>query len=147
MSNWDDYKPEEGSRLGAGDYRCVVVDAEETESKSSGRPMIVITVQPNGSSAKVKQYIVKNEYFNRNMTSFFDSFGIERGDFNMLGWVGAVGAGKFVEDENGYLKVRWFLSPKQAESLPPWKGEVPERQTVTEIGGFEEIDDADLPFD
>jgi hypothetical protein len=147
MSKWNDYKPEEGSRLGAGDYRCVVVDVEEATSKTSGLPMIVITVQPNGSSAKVKQYIVKNEYFNRNMTSFFDSFGIERGDFNMLGWVGAVGAAKFAEDENGYLKVRWFLTPKQAEALPEWKGDMPERQTVTDIGVFAEAeDDGELPF-
>ena len=71
MSSWNDYKPEEGSRLGAGDYRCEVVDVEETTSKSSGKPMIVVTVKPNGSNIKVKQYLVKNEYFNRNITSFF----------------------------------------------------------------------------
>ena len=147
MSNWTDYVPEEAARLEPGDYRCEVVAAEETTSKSSGSPMIVITVKPNGSNIKVKQYIVKGEYFNRNITSFFDSFGIERGDFNMLGWIGTVGAARFKEDGD-YLKVAWFLSPQQAESLPPWKGPVPERQTVTEIGGdFTEVeDDSDLPF-
>ena len=51
------------------------------------------------------------------------------------------------EDENGYLKVAWFLDARRAEKLPPWQGDVPERQTVTEIGGFEEIEDSeDLPF-
>lgn len=147
MSSWDDYVPEEATRLSPGDYRCEVVGVEETTSKSSGLPMIVITVKPNGSNIKIKQYIVKNEYFNRNITSFFDSFGIERGDFNMLGWVGAVGAAKLKEDGD-YLKVAWFLSPKQAEKLPPWEGEVPERQTVTVIGDFTEIsdDEEDLPF-
>lgn len=144
MSSWNDYKPEEGSRLGAGDYRCEVVDVEETTSKSSGKPMIVVTVKPNGSNIKVKQYLVKNEYFNRNITSFFDSFGIDRGDFNMLGWVGAVGSGKFAEDENGYLKCKWFLSPKQAENLPAWVGPAPERQTVAALAELE--DDSDLPF-
>lgn len=148
MSSWNDYKPEEGSRLGAGDYRCEVVEVEETTSKTSGLPMLVITVKPNRSNIKVKQYIVKNEHFNRNMTSFFDSFGIERGDFNMLGWIGAMGAGKFAEDENGYLKVKWFLSPKQADGLHGWVGPMPERQTVTEIGGgfTDAADDDELPF-
>lgn len=149
MSNWNDYIPEEGgSKLEPGDYRCEVVDVEEKMSKTSGKPMIVITVKINNSPIKVKSYIVKNEYFNRNITSFFDSFGINRGDFNFLGWFGAVGAAKFDEDENGYLKVKWFLSPKQAENLPAWVGPVPERQTVTTIGGgFEEAeDDPDLPF-
>jgi hypothetical protein len=143
MSSWDDYKPEVTSEA-TGKRRCVVVDAEETTSKSSGLPMWVITVTPNGSKAKVKNYIVKNEYFNRNMTSFFDSFGIERGDFNSLGWIGAIGGAEFGTDENGYLKVKWFLSPKQMESLPAWQGEVPERQTVTEMAELE--DDGDLPF-
>jgi len=147
MSHWDDYKPEVNSNATTGKRRCVVVDAEETISKSSGKPMWVITVTPNGSKARVNNYIVKNEYFNRNMTSFFDSFGIERGNFNKLEWINAMGAANFDTDENGYLKVKWFLSPKQAENLPPWEGEVPERQTVTEIGGFEEIeDDGELPF-
>lgn len=146
MSNWTDYVPEEAARLEPGDYRCEVVAAEETTSKSSGSPMIVITVKPNGSNIKVKQYIVKGEYFNRNITSFFDSFGIERGDFNMLGWIGTVGAARFKEDGD-YLKVAWFLSPQQAESLPPWKGPVPERQTVTDFGDFSIVDgDDDLPF-
>jgi len=145
MSIWDDYVPEEGgSRLEPGDYRCEVVDVEETTSKK-GLPMLVITVKPNGSNIRVKHYIVKNEYFNRNVTSFLDSFGIDRQDHNTLGWIGAVGAAKFDKDENGYLKVKWFLSPKQAEKLPPWEGPIPVRQTVTT---FQEIDgsDGDLPF-
>lgn len=143
-STWDDYRPEEAPKTEPGDYRCEVVDVEDTTSKSSGRPMLVITVKINGTNIKVKQYVVKNEYFNRNITEFFDSFGIERGDFNILGWIGAVGAAKFVEDENGYLKVRWFLSPDKAEKLPEWVGKTPERQTVTTF--TEEMSDEELPF-
>jgi len=143
MSEWDDYKPEEAGNKCIGNHRCVIVDAEETTSKSSGLPMWVITVTPNGSKAKVKTYIVKNEYFNRNMTAFFDSFGIERGDFNSLGWIGAMGAASFGEDDNGYLKVKWFLNEKQSENLPEWQGELPERQTISELP---DGDDNDLPF-
>lgn len=144
MSNWADYVPEEAPRLSPGDYRCEVVGVEETVSKA-GNPMIVVTVMPNGSTIKIKHYMVKNQYFNRNITEFFDSFGIERGDFNLLGWVGAVGAAKFVKDENDYLKVRWFLKPGQAKDLPEWVGPKPKRQTVTD---FAELDDSDgeLPF-
>lgn len=146
MSNWD-YVREEQSRLEAGDYRVAIVAAEEATSKS-GNPMIVVTVQPNGSNIKIKSYIVKNQYFNRNMTQFFDAFPqIEEGDFNLLGWVGCVGAARLKEDENGYLKVAWFINAKKAESLPPWEGPLPERLTVTDILGFEEMSDAEpLPF-
>ena len=134
MSNWN-YAREESANTGAGDYRFEVISAIETESKSSGKPMIVVEVKPNGAQFTVKNYFVQNEYFNRNMTSFFDSTGIEEGNFNLLTWVGAIGAARFKEDEQGYLKVGYFIDKRRAEKLPPWVGDIPERQTVTEIGG------------
>lgn len=151
MSTWDDWSREEAPRLEPGDYRVEITAVEETESKA-GNPMIVVTVRPNGSKINIKHYIVKNQYFNRNMTDFFDSFNIDEGDFNFPTWVGAVGAAKLAEDENGYLKVRWFISESKAEKLPPWQGTMPERQTVTVIGsataGFVDVvpDEDDLPF-
>lgn len=151
MSTWDDWSREEAPRLEPGDYRVEITAVEETESKA-GNPMIVVTVRPNGSKINIKHYIVKNQYFNRNMTDFFNSFNIDEGDFNFPTWVGAVGAAKLAEDENGYLKVRWFISESKAEKLPPWQGTMPERQTVTVIGsataGFVDVvpDEDDLPF-
>jgi hypothetical protein len=145
MSNWSDYRPEETARAIVGKARCVIVDAEESVSKTSGNPMIIVTVIPNGYKIKVKNYIVKNQYFNRNITSFFDSFGIERGDFNMLGWIGAMGAAEFGEDDQGYTKITWWIKPEQARELPVWEGELPERQTVTD---FKELEPDDvLPGD
>ena len=145
MSNWDDYKREEASRLEAGDYRVEIVDVEDTISKSSGNPMIVVTIKPNGSNIKIKHYIVKNDYFNRNMTELFDSFNIDEGDFGFAGWIGAVGAAKLKEDENGYLKVAWFIKKDKADKLPEWVGEMPERHSVTE---FKEVNtEDDLPWE
>lgn len=145
MSMWDDYKRDETPAAKTGKQRCVIVAAEETTSKTSGKPMIVVTVTPSGSTAKVKHYIVKNDYFNRNMTSFFDAFPtIKEGNFNLLEWVGAVGAANFGTDENGYLTVKWFINPKQAENLPEFEGEVPEQQSVTSLD--DDDDDDDIPF-
>ena len=145
MSFFDGYKREERSRLAPGDYRVAITDVEETTSRN-GNPMLVVTVQPNGSEIHIKHYLVKNEYFNRNLTELLDSFGLGE-NFDTLTWVGAVGAARLVEDENGYLKVRYFLSPERAEKLPPWKGKEPERQEVSSLGdGFEMLDDDDLPF-
>lgn len=143
MGNWD-YHREENSRLEQGDYRVEVIAVEEKQSKS-GNDMIVVTVRPNGSKIKINHYIVKNEYFNRNMTDFFDSFNVAEGDFNFLTWVGAIGAARLKLDENGYLKVGWFINRKKAEVLPPWEGPMPERQTVTEFATIP-IDDPDDPF-
>lgn len=145
MSNWNDYRREEAPRLEAGDYRVEIVDVEEATSKSSGNPMIIVTIKPNGSNIKIKHYIVKNDWFNRNMTELFDSFNIDEGDFNFVGWIGAVGAARLKEDENGYLKVAWFIKQDKADKLPAWVGEMPERQTVTDFEAVETADD--LPWE
>jgi len=143
MSNWNDYQPEETARAQKGKYRVEIVDAEETVSKSSNLPMFVITVKPNPTSIKVKTYLVKNDKFNANATKFFDAFGIKRGDFNCLGWIGAMGAGDFDTDENGYLNLKWWISSSEAAKLPEWVGEKPERQTITDLAG----NDEPTPFD
>lgn len=144
MSNWDSYQREERPRLTPGDYRVEIVSVDETESKN-GNPMLVISVRPNGSNITINHYIVKNEWFNRNMTDFFDSFNIEDGDFELPTWVGAVGAARLKEDDRGYLKVQYFIKESRAEKLPPWEGKIPERQELTKIEEIE--DDGELPWD
>jgi hypothetical protein len=146
MGNWD-YQRESATRTEAGDHRVEIVDAQQGISKSSGNDMIIVTVKPNGGNIKVQNYIVRNEYFNRNMTQFYDSFNIEEGNFDLLTWIGAVGAARLKEDEKGYLKVAWFIDKKKAEKLPPWVGAMPERQTVSEDFVAAEDDEMpDLPF-
>ena len=143
MSNWDSYQREERPHLTPGDYRVEIVSVEEKESKA-GNPMLVIGVRPNGSKIIIYHYIVKNKWFNRNMTDFFDSFNIDDGDFTLPTWVGAVGAARLKEDDKGYLKVQYFLSPERAEKLPPWEGPLPERQELVQLKELE--DDGDLPW-
>lgn len=143
MGNWDDYRREERPRLTPGDYRVEIVSVEEKESKA-GNPMLVIGVQPNGSKIIIYHYIVKNEWFNRNMTDFFDSFNIDDGDFTLPTWIGAVGAARLKEDDKGYLKVQYFISEDRAEKLPPWEGKLPERQELTKLDDVE--DDGELPW-
>ena len=143
MSNWDSYQREERPRLTPGDYRVEIVSVEEKESKA-GNPMLVIGVQPNGSKIIIYHYIVKNEWFNRNMTDFFDSFNIDDGDFTLPTWIGAVGAARLKEDDKGYLKVQYFISEDRAEKLPPWEGKLPERQELTKLDDVE--DDGELPW-
>lgn len=144
---FENYKREEMPRAGAGDYWFEVLEAKKTVSKNSGNNMLVVSLLLNGTGITVKDYFVEGEWFNRNITSFFDATNIEDGDFELLTWTGAVGAAKFKEDDNGYLRVHYYLNKDQQSKLPEWQGEMPERQTVTEIGGFEPVEnDDDLPF-
>ena len=148
MSYWDDYQREEREEQAkvTGRLRCVITDVEETESKSSGLPMIVVSVRPSGTVFKVKQYIVKNEYFNRNMTSFFDSFPeIGDGNFNFIEWIGCEGAAMFDLDDRGYMKIKYWISADRAALLPEFEGEKPERQTVSKLEEDDNPEDG-LPF-
>ena len=150
MSNWN-YTREDNERESAltGKHRVVIVDASEgvtgANSKKPGTPMIIVKLRPSGKRFTVTYRMVAGEYFNRNCTQFFDAFPeIADGNFNFLEWVGCEGAAMFKEDSNGYTQVSYFLSPTRAADLPPFEGEKPKRQTVTQL---EELpDDGELPF-
>lgn len=130
-----------------GNYRCVIVDVEDGKSKSSGLPMITVTVRPSGTNFKVRKYIVKNEKFNRNMADLFDSFPeIGEGNFNFIEWIGCEGAAEFGEDKNGYTELKWFISGRKKDALPPFEGEKPERQKETTLTEEPDEEDDDLPW-
>ena len=142
--DWGYTRDSSGDAL-VGKHRCVIVDVEDTVSKA-GNPMIVITVRPSGKKFKVKTWLVKNDYFNQNATRFFDAFPeIGDGNFNFVEWIGAEGAANFGEGDDGYTELKKWIPASQAEGLPPFEGEKPERQTVTK---FEEEEGAeeDLPW-
>lgn len=150
--SWDNYRREERQRMEPGDHRVCIIDVEETVSRA-GNDMLVLTLQPSGSKIKIKHYIVDNEYRNRNLTELFDSFDIEDGDMCFASWIGAVGAARLAEDDNGYLKVKFFINAEKAENLPEWQGEKPMKQTVNNSFAAADSDDFeplagddDVPF-
>ena len=152
MSNWNDFHREETERESAvtGKHRVVITEVTEgvtgPNSKNPGTPVIIIKVRPSGRRFSVTYRMVKNEWFNRNATQFFDAFPeIKFGDFSFLSWVGAEGAAMFKQDDRGFTQVSYWLSPERAADLPPFEGDKPERQTVTSLEDEEE-DDGFLPF-
>ena len=142
------YQREESTfeEIPVGEHRVRIADAEKAISKN-GNDMLVLTLDVSGYKSRLWHYVVfmpdHPEITNRNLTSIFDSFGIADGDFNLANWKGKVGACMTKQDEFG-TKVRYFLSRKKQESLPPW-------QEPSESGGkkkpqLEEIDEDDIPF-
>ena len=144
------FKREEGefSELAEGRYRVMIVDAEMAVSKQ-GNDMLVIKLLVSGTKRNLWNYIVfledRPEITNRMLTSFFDSFAIEDGNFDLRTYLGKVGGCqvKHELDPDGKprAKVQYFLSKKQQESLPPWQGEIP---NFTPVDATPVVDD--LPF-
>lgn len=143
------YQREESTfeEIPVGEHRVRIADAQKAISKN-GNDMLVLTLDVSGYRSRLWHYVVfmpdHPEITNRNLTSIFDSFGIADGDFNLANWKGKVGACMTKQDEFG-TKVRYFLSKKKQENLPPW-------QEPSENGGkkkpqlevFE--DEGDIPF-
>ena len=131
----------EFEELAEGRYRVAIVDAQMAVSKS-GNDMLVIKLLVSGTRRNLWNYITflddRPEITNRMLTQFFDSFGIEDGNFNLNSYVGKIGGCQVKHDDEGRARVQYFLSKKQQESLPAWQGETP---VFTPVG-----DDEELPF-
>ena len=119
------YQREESTfeEIPVGEHRVRIADAEKAISKN-GNDMLVLTLDVSGYRSRLWHYVVfmpdHPEITNRNLTSIFDSFGIADGDFNLANWKGKVGACMTKQDDFG-TKVRYFLSKKKQEKLPPWQ--------------------------
>lgn len=119
------YQREESTfeEIPVGEHRVRIADAQKAISKN-GNDMLVLTLDVSGYKSRLWYYVVfmadHPEITNRNLTSIFDSFGIADGDFNLANWKGKVGACVTKQDDFG-TKVRYFLSKKKQEKLPPWQ--------------------------
>ncbi len=93
-----------------GVHNLKIVKAETKQSKT-GKHMIVVTyVVQECTDAPYIEYYCEGEYFNRNMSRFFDAFNIRQGDFNFNAWIGHYGKAMFdhhdktYTDQNGITK-------------------------------------------
>lgn len=151
MSIMDGFEREAPAKR-EGDYRAKISAVEETVSKTSGSPMLVVTVAPDGltnfrgEQITIRIYIVKNERYNQNVTRLLDCFAIpdERAR-TIWGWTGFSGGVRLGEDDQGFLKVRRYLTREQFDKLPPWSGEEPHPQEITR-NFADTSDDEDMPF-
>lgn len=152
------YKKQEPVERKPGKYRCVILKAETGISKTSGKNMLIISFRPSGTASTVKAYIVDNDYFDSNYSSFLDAFPIlktNQNPENCFSWRGAMGAVKLKVNNDGYFEPDRYpwIPEESADNLPDfeWRhredepAEMPEYQGITQL---EEVDDPDeeCPF-
>ena len=97
-----------------GDYKLKIKSVETKIAKSSGNPMIAITLTAQGFSFDFTYNLVKNEHFNANATKFFDCFKIPRGNFEYPRWVGRMGdghiaKGKVKDNGKSYWEIQYLI--------------------------------------
>ena len=107
-----------------GKHRIRVKSAEKAVS-SKGNDMLTLQFEVSGYNEIVYHYIVDNEYANRNLTQFFDSFkDIPEGELELSKWVGKVGACTIKHDtynDNIKSKVGYFIPVDKQGGLPAWR--------------------------
>ena len=157
MSNFGSgYQPADytsgGVDIVEDDYKLKIVKVDETTSKK-GQPMLVVELAIAQASITFRHYIVENEYFDGNMTKFFDCFNIQRGNFQLSSWAGKYGKGHISKgkpresDGKSFWEVEYLIveKPVQVSMRPaapapqPAKGSFIERPSDD---GFADI----IPF-
>ena len=86
-----------------GEHAVKILDAKETTTKK-GVPMIEVqlTVQDSNKVPYIER-LVAGDYFQRNMSRFFDAFKIVRGNFAFQSWRGKWGRGVFQHEKQTYI--------------------------------------------
>ena len=86
-----------------GDHIVVIMGAQVKQAQS-GKQMLEISfmVPDAGNSIYIERY-VEGDYFNQNMSKFFDAFGIQPGNFNFPTWAKKSGMGHFIHKEETFV--------------------------------------------
>lgn len=131
-----------------GDYRVQIKSADKAFSKA-GNEMLVLEVLVSGTSKIIKHYITflpdKRDVTNRSLTSLFNSFGIQYGNFDLNSYIGKAGAAH-IETPAGeeWERIKFFISGKRKDDLPPW-GTKPKMTAAVDNAETSDLDN-EIPF-
>lgn len=99
-----DYQPEEykiAFDCQDGIHSLTIGGARICNSKS-GNQMIEVAIRVDNIPQWYIERYVAGEYFNKNITRFFDAFKIGRGDFNFMNWKNKTAKGLFEHEASEY---------------------------------------------
>ena len=108
FSNYDykKYNPTAVELPPPGRYTVSIEEASNTYSKA-GNTMIKVVFLLNGKNTKIFHYFVDNEYIQRKLDQFYNSFNIQPGNFDLQSWLGKTGDIQVVhEEQNGFKNAR-----------------------------------------
>ena len=141
MAFINDYKPEEYKVIfncSDGKHEMVIRGARVAKTTTGKQMLEVGFGVREGNDLITASYVerfVEGDYFNQNITKFFDAFKIQRGNFDFKTWVGKMGAGEFVHnasewtDSYGQQKTtvkcecKYFYTDSTPEVQPAAKAE------------------------
>ncbi|MDR2049690.1 MAG: hypothetical protein LBP69_09585 [Treponema sp.] len=116
MSVLDDYREEDYNvRIEPGEHRLKIVKAEEKVFNSGNEGVKIELI--NKDNVRFFYHIIKNGFFNQNLTRFYDCFKIRRGETNLGQWAGRFGwafVDKGKPNDNGkqFMEIKYLIVKK-----------------------------------
>jgi hypothetical protein len=105
------------------DYDLIIANVEDGYSQKGNLQRVVTVKVPGHEGLEINTYLVHGEYFNQNMTKFFDTFGIQYGNFNPSAWIGKRGRGHLWQEpytkkdgtEGKSMKIKYLIPPTKPQ--------------------------------
>ena len=149
FSNYDSnrYNPTAVELPPPGRYNASIEEASETYSKA-GNTMIKVVFSLSGKSGKkVFHYFVDNEYIQRKLDQFFNSFAIQPGNFDLQSWLGKTGDVQVVhEEQNGFKNARVHYFHLRLDAKPETLSSDDSDTGYGDTSGTFIATDDDVPF-
>lgn len=85
-----------------GDHRVRIAKVESQQSKTGNRMIVITLAVEHSNNVPYMHYLSEGEYFNSMASRVFDAFTIQRGNFNLLSWVGKEALAHFDHKEESF---------------------------------------------
>lgn len=120
-----------------GDHTVTITGSQIKQTQKGSQMLEVSLLVPDAGNMIYIERYVEGDYFNQNMSKFFDAFGIQPGNFNFASWVKKSAKGHFIHKEETFLdkqgiqktvnrcKMQYLIVPEK-EQFPE---DIPYQQT------------------
>jgi hypothetical protein len=122
MSVLDGYREEDYNvHIEPGEHQLKIVKAEEKLFNSGNEGVKIELI--NKDKVKFFYHIIKNDYFNQNLTRFYDCFKIRRGETNLTQWIGRFGwayinSGKPNDEGKTFMEIKYLVVKQPGSNAP-----------------------------
>jgi hypothetical protein len=105
MAFIDDYQYEQYSQVfdcADGDHRVQIKKVEVKKAKSGSNMLEIQFAVEGGNGIPYYERYVEGEFFNKNMSRFFDAFKLQQNNFQFDSWMMKIATGHFVHEKEQY---------------------------------------------
>jgi len=158
MSIFSGYQPKEYGmpEIEKGEHKLKIMSVVNKLSANNNEMLEIKLI--NNDRHEFRFYIVKGDYFDQNLTRFFDCFRIDYNSTDIRAWLGKVGKAYIDKNkDNDFMGIKWLIvdyqtkynksyNAQQGNSQHQSKKEEPKNDDHFDAANEATFDDDDIPF-